>query len=307
MRVASNKVSDLISFYESELAEVYEPNEINTLINHCFNYYLNFNTADLITKKTERVNQSDLIKIYNCCIDLKKHKPVQYILEETIFFGLKFKVGPEVLIPRPETEELVELILKDGGFGKLNNTIGKKISILDIGTGSGCIAISLKKKIPEATVFANDISKEALELAEYNAKQNKAAVIFNEMDILTSRLPDVYRDQRPDAHQLGGYDIIVSNPPYIHKNESPLMSERVKNFEPHLALFVEDNDPLIFYKKIILLCQNHLNAVGKLYFELNPLYADDIKLIASNSKFFADVEIIIDLSGNKRFLKAVKK
>ncbi len=304
MRVASNTVSDLISFYKRELAEIYEPKEINSLISHCFNHYLKFNTADLITKKTEHINQSDLIKIYNCCIDLKKHKPLQYILEETVFYGLKFKVGPEVLIPRPETEELVELILKDR-FDKLNDQLSNgNFSILDIGTGSGCIAVSLKKNLAHANVFAIDISKNALELAEYNAKQNNTPVIFYEIDILK---PVSRQARQPLYSQLASYDIIVSNPPYITKTESHLMHERVKEYEPHVALFVEDNDHLIFYKIIISFCETHLNATGKLYFELNPLFADEIRLLANNSKLFADVEIIIDLSGNKRFLKAVKK
>lgn len=291
MRINSNKVSDLISFYQSELKEAYGPAEIDSLIRHCFKHYLNFNTNDLVTKKTEHINQSDLIKIYKCCIDLKKHKPFQYIIEETDFFGLKFKVSPDVLIPRPETEELVEMILKDYGTEKNN------LNILDIGTGSGCIAISLKKNIPDADVWAIDISVKALEIAEHNAKLNNTAVIFSEVDVLN---PDV-------EYQLDSYDIIISNPPYIAKSESKLMHTRVKEFEPHLALFVENIDPLIFYNKIIDLCRVHLNPGGKLYFELNSLFAGDIKNIAIRSGLFVSAEIIKDLSENNRFLKAIKK
>lgn len=291
MRITSNKVSDLISFYKSELKEAYEPAEIDSLIQHCFKHYLNFNTSDLVTKKTEHINQSDLIKIYKCCIDLKKHKPFQYILEETEFFRMKFKVSPDVLIPRPETEELVELILKDC------KTEEKNLNILDIGTGSGCIAIALKKNLPDADVFAVDVSNKALEIAEHNAKVNKAPVIFCEADILNDNVNE----------KLDSFDLIVSNPPYIAKSEADLMLKRVKEFEPHLALFVENNEPLIFYKKIIELCKNHLNENGKSYFELNPIFAEEIKQIAEKSCLFESVKIIKDLSGNNRFLKATKK
>jgi release factor glutamine methyltransferase len=290
MRIASNKLSDLISFYRSELRDIYEPSEINHLINICFGHYLNFTPADLLTRSNENINQSDIIKLYDCCLDLKKNIPVQYILKETIFYNLRFKVTPAVLIPRPETEELVELIIKE------NKQEDGNLSVLDIGTGSGCIAISLKNNLPEADVFAIDISREALQVAQTNAQSNQCTVIFNEIDIL----------DRNAEMMLDTYDIIVSNPPYIAKTEAKEMHSRVKDHEPELALFVPDEDPLRFYSRIIELCKTHLNPSGKLYFELNPVYAEKIKYLAMESMMFETAEILKDLSGNYRFLNAVK-
>lgn len=291
MRIASNKLQDLINYYTTELSSVYEPNEITILIQQACRHYLGFSAIDITTKKNENLNQSDILKLYDCCKELKKNIPLQYILGETVFHGLIFKVNKSVLIPRPETEELVELILND--CKKLSETT---LDILDIGTGSGCIPVTLKHKLPEANVTAVDVSEDALQVAQQNALLNKTTVLFNCTDIL-----------KQDAeYALDTYDIIVSNPPYIAKKEAAQMHERVKNNEPNIALFVEDNDAAIFYKRIIELCKNHLNAGGKLYFELNPIFAEEIKQLAQNSKLFSEVTLIKDLSGNIRFLKAMK-
>lgn len=291
MRIASNKLQDLIAFYNTELSSIYEQSEINVLIQQVCRHYLGFSAADLTLKRNENLNQSDLLKVYDCCKELKKNIPLQYILGETIFYGLTFKVNQNVLIPRPETEELVELILND--CKKLSETT---LDILDIGTGSGCIPIILKNKLPDANVFAIDISQEALQVAQQNALLNKTTILFNCCNIL-----------KPDAeYVLDSYDIIVSNPPYIAKKEATQMHERVKNNEPSIALFVEDNDAAIFYKRIIELCKKHLNAGGKLYFELNPIFAEEIKRQVQNSNLFTEVHLINDLSGNTRFLKAAK-
>lgn len=291
MRIASNKLQDLIAFYNTELSSIYEQSEINVLIQQVCRHYLGFSAADLTLKRNENLNQSDLLKVYDCCKELKKNIPLQYILGETIFYGLTFKVDQNVLIPRPETEELVELILND--CKKLSETT---LDILDIGTGSGCIPIILKNKLPDANVFAIDISQKALQVAQQNALLNKTTILFNCCNIL-----------KPDAeYVLDSYDIIVSNPPYIAKKEATQMHERVKNNEPSIALFVEDNDAAIFYKRIIELCKKHLNAGGKLYFELNPIFAEEIKRQVQNSNLFTEVHLINDLSGNTRFLKAAK-
>lgn len=291
MRIASNKLKDIIIFYNTELSSIYEQSEINALLQQAFRHYLNFSPIDISTRKDENLNQSDILKLYDCCKDLKKNIPLQYILGETVFYGLTFKVNSYVLIPRPETEELVELILND--CEKLNETT---LDILDIGTGSGCIPITLKHKLPEANVAAIDISQEALQIAQQNALLNKTTVLFNQSDIL----------KQEAEYSLDTYDIIVSNPPYIAKNEASQMHERVKNNEPNIALFVEDNDATIFYRRIIELCKNHLNGGGKLYFELNPLFASEIKQLAEKSNLFEQVILIKDLSGNTRFLKAIK-
>ncbi len=289
MRVASNKVQDLISFYQNELKEVYAPGEINFIVQQSFKHFVNFNSTDLIIKKNDNLNQSDLLHLYDCCKALKEHKPLQYILGETVFYGLTFKVDASVLIPRPETEELVELILKD-------TQRVDRLSILDIGTGSGCIPVSLKKNKPEWEVSAIDISKNALDVAKQNAELNNCSVNFFLKSILSER----------EYAELGNFDIIVSNPPYIARQEEAQMHERVKNYEPHIALFVEDSDALLFYRNIIDFCKTHLNINGQLYFELNPIYANAIKTLAEGSEQFKEVSLLKDLSGNIRFLKAIK-
>lgn len=291
MRIASNKLNDLISFYHSELFSIYEPEELEAVIRIVCKHYLNFSPLDITAKKDENLNQSDVLKLYDCCKELKKNIPLQYILGEIFFYNSTFKVNPSVLIPRPETEELVDLIIKDC---KADND--EIIDILDIGTGSGCIPISLKKELPEANVSAIDISEEALKVAQQNAILNKTTILFNKTDIL----------KQEAEFSLDTYDIIVSNPPYIAKKESEQMHDRVKNNEPLIALFVEDNDTAIFYKRITDLCKTHLNKGGKLYFELNPLFAEEVRSYSEKSNLFKTQTLINDLSGNTRFLKAIK-
>jgi release factor glutamine methyltransferase len=235
------------------------------------------------------INQSDLLKLYDCCLLLKKNIPIQYILGETIFYDLKFEVNPSVLIPRPETEELVDLILKE------NTNIP---SLLDIGTGSGCIPISIKKNRMRAEVFACDISPTALELAIHNSKLNKCDVNFFISDILNQE-----KFNKDFSHQV---DVVVSNPPYIKSTEKNSISDNVLKYEPHLALFVNDEDSIIFYKKIIDGCKKLLKSKGKLYFELNPLTSEEVKNYAIASQQFESVNLISDLSGKMRFLKAQK-
>jgi release factor glutamine methyltransferase len=281
----------MLAFYRTELSGIYSEEELQAVFREVCLHYLGFSSTEIHTRLDENLNQSDVLKLYDTCLDLKKNIPLQYLLGETIFYGLKFKVNNSVLIPRPETEELVEIILKDCS-GLAETTL----DILDIGTGSGCIPVTLKYKLPEANVVAIDISGKALELAQQNAISNKVTVLFNRTDIL-----------KPEAEYiLDTYDIIVSNPPYIAESESEQMHNRVKDHEPHVALFVTDKNPAIFYKRIIELCKTHLNAGGTLYFELNPLFAQEVKATAQESKLFSDVKLISDLSGNIRFLKAIK-
>ncbi len=291
MRIASNKLQDILNFYNSELTSVYDTEELRVLISQTFEHYLGYPSAEMALKKQENLNQSDVLKLYDCCKELKKNIPLQYVLGESIFYGLKFKVNSSVLIPRPETEELVDLILKD--CKKLNETT---LDILDIGTGSGCIAVTLKNKLPEANVSSIDISEDALLVAQQNAIQNNTTVLFKHADILKNEA----------GYILDNYDIIVSNPPYIAKKEADQMHERVKNNEPSIALFVDSNDATVFYKRIIELCKEHLNPGGSLYFELNPLFANDVKDIAIKNNLFKEVALLKDMSGNVRFLKAIK-
>lgn len=290
MKIASNKLSDLFSFYKSELTTIYEVNELTSIFELVCERYLQFTKNDVKQRQLENVNQSDVIKIYDTCLELKKGTPIQYILKEAFFYDSLFEVTPDVLIPRPETEELVDLVLKSNLLQLKAN-----ISILDIGTGSGCIPITLKKHIPEAIVHGIDISEKALTIANSNAQKLKQNVTFFKTDILTETL-----EKKP-------YSIIISNPPYVLQSEAKFMDNRVLGYEPHLALFVEDTDPIIFYKRIIDLCLSNLEEKGWLFFELNPIYAEEVKNYAIASNLFIFSEILQDMSSKQRFLKAQKK
>jgi release factor glutamine methyltransferase len=221
---------------------------------------------------------------------LKTEIPIQYLLGTTEFFGLPFMVNENVLIPRPETEELVDWIVQEDK--KIERQ--KQIKILDIGTGTGCIAISLAKNIPNATVFAIDISAEALEVAKKNAKINTVTVTFLEKNILET---DDFLEQ---------YDIIVSNPPYVRNLEKQEIKKNVLDNEPHVALFVDDLDALIFYRKIASLATKNLNDGGQLFFEINQYLGKEMVDLL-NTSGFADVELRKDIYGNDRMTHAIWK
>lgn len=214
---------------------------------------------------------------------LLQQEPVQYVLGQADFYGLKFKVTPDVLIPRPETEELVHWILE------ANNLITP--TILDIGTGSGCIPITLKKKIPKAAVSAIDVSEKALAIAQENANLNEVVISFLQIDIL----------QKKNWATLSQFDIIVSNPPYIPTKESHLMPTWVKDFEPSLALFVENDDPLLFYRTIGVFALTHLQKGGSLFFETNEFNAKEVCDLLKKLGY-AKVEIEKDLFGKDRMV-----
>ncbi len=216
---------------------------------------------------------------------LKQEIPIQYLLGKTNFYGLDFEVNEHVLIPRPETEELVEWIVKE------HNTQAKKIKILDIGTGSGCIAVSLAKSLPNAQVYAIDVSRKALETAKRNAAKNKVEVTFMLQDILQTQ------ELKSD------FDIIVSNPPYVRNLEKEEIKKNVLDHEPHLALFVEDNDALIFYRKIAALAQKHLVENGQLYFEINQYLGQEMTQLLE-SMDFKNVVLRKDIYDNERMMKA---
>ena len=216
---------------------------------------------------------------------LKKEVPIQYLLGKTNFYGLDFEVNENVLIPRPETEELVEWIVNENSkFDK-----AKTIKILDIGTGSGCIAISLAKNIPNAQVYAMDVSKKAIETAKRNAVNNKTDITFILQDVL-------------NAEELKcNFDIIVSNPPYVRNLEKEEIKKNVLDYEPHLALFVEDNDALVFYRKIAALAQNNLLENGQLYFEINQYLGCEMKDLLEKMNF-ENIELRKDIYDNDRMI-----
>jgi len=270
---------------KSELEGIYPETEIKSFSYLMIEKITGFSRTEIIVNKNTHFSVEQHHVIESFIEKLKKNIPIQYILGETEFYGLCFTVNESVLIPRPETEELVDWI-------RTENDRNSALKILDIGTGSGCIAISVKHEFPNSAVSAFDISEEALETAQSNADLNKLKVHFSKVDILhTDNL-----EQK--------WDIIVSNPPYILENEKTNMEANVLEHEPHLALFVPDNDPLLFYRQITLFAQKHLNNNGKLYFEINRQFgAETIDLL--NKFGFTNVELRKDISGNDRMTKAV--
>jgi len=219
---------------------------------------------------------------------LKRGRPIQYILGNTTFLDLPLIVNEHVLIPRPETEELVQWVIKD--YQKSTATL----KILDIGTGSGCIAIALAKYLPNAEVNAIDISKEALAVAKLNAKENKVAVLFNHADLMTM---DISEQE---------YDIVVSNPPYVLEREKASMQEHVKKSEPHIALFVPDKQPLLFYEYLAKLAQKNLKKGGSFYFEINESFGKEVSDLLKEHAL-VNIEIRQDLHGKDRFIKGMRQ
>jgi len=230
-------------------------------------------------------SETDFVVWNSLLAQLKKEVPIQYLLGKTNFYGLDFEVNENVLIPRPETEELVEWIINDHAV--LDKS--KKIKILDIGTGSGCIAVSLAKNLPNASVYAVDVSKKALETAKRNAISNGVDVTFLLLDILEEEVLKC------------NFDIIVSNPPYVRNLEKQEIKKNVLDYEPHLALFVEDNDALVFYRKIASLAQNNLLENGQLYFEINQYLGTEMTDLLKQMDF-ENIELKKDIYDNDRMI-----
>lgn len=284
MKVASNKIADIKSFTRKHLKGLYPEEEINSFIYLLFEAYCGLSKTELLAGKREYINESELLLLYDAVKALEQHKPIQYILGKTTFYGLEFKVTPAVLIPRPETEELVELILKEY---KNNN----RLNILDIGTGSGCIAVALKKNLPGCEITAIDISDEALAIARQNANKNGVDVNFRLADILNEN----------QSRELGAYDIIVSNPPYVLESEKSTMQLNVLNYEPDSALFVPDTDPLRYYEAIFRFALRQPNNT-KIYVEINESMGAELITTATNNGL-SDVAVLKDLNQKDRFLR----
>ncbi len=273
------------TLFLKDLISIYDDKEIESFFFLILEKNHQLKRIDLALNPELELSESQLQE-WNAILDqLKNQKPIQYILEETYFYGLPFYVDKNVLIPRPETEELVELIIsKNLNFQQSNN-----LKILDIGTGSGCIAIAIAKNIPNASVFAIDVSQNALEIAKRNAQLNEVEVTFLQKNIL----------EIDDLKQQ--FDIIVSNPPYVRNMEKAEINKNVLEYEPHLALFVEDNDALLFYRKISELAKKSLSPSGQLYFEINQyLGASTVELVQSFG--FENIELKKDIYGNDRMI-----
>ncbi len=277
-------ITDFKIHFFKELETLYPKTEIQSFFNLLMQYQLKLSRVDIALSPQLKITKSDLSLLKTALKKLKKQIPIQYIIGETEFYGLPFKINSSVLIPRPETEELVAWMLSD-------ISSKSKINILDIGTGSGCIAISLAKSLPNANVYAIDISSKAIKTANQNAKNNKVNVTFIEENILTAnKLPKKF-------------DVIVSNPPYVRELEKNKMQNNVLQNEPHVALFVKDENPLLFYNKIADLAKNYLSKNGILYFEINQ-YLGKETLELLTLKGFKNVEIKKDIFGADRMLKA---
>ena len=289
------KLKELKELFQKKLGGLYDVEEIDSFFHILIEHYLGLKRIALALKPEISCSKEDLESILKALESLKKQIPIQYILGETEFFGLPFKVNSHVLIPRPETEELVDWILN---FEK-SESVNNGLKILDIGTGSGCIAVSLAKNLNRAHVYALDVSHDALEVAKRNATLNNVSVEFIEADILNLETWNT-------AFKNLKFDIIVSNPPYVRELEKAQMKSNVVNNEPHLALFVENEDPLIFYKAITKYAVDNLTTKGYLFFEINEYLGKPMTQLLKSFNFNA-IELKQDIFKKDRMIKGTKK
>ena len=274
-------VSNIIPFFRKELASIFEDREVVSLAYLSVEHLLGYSRSDCIIHANKSIDVKISNEFKHIIMNLKTKKPLQYILGETEFYGFKLKVNKDTLIPRPETEEIVDWVLKENFK-----------SALDIGTGSGCIAIALAK-YSNANISAIDISRDALKIAKENAILNNVKVAFTQQDIFQIRT-------------LAKVDLIVSNPPYVLNSEKAKMKENVLEYEPHSALFVSNKNPLVFYKKITDLATKSLRRKGKLFFEINEQFANEL-IILLTQKGFVDIELKKDINDRDRMIKAIWK
>ncbi|RAJ30240.1 peptide chain release factor N(5)-glutamine methyltransferase [Pedobacter cryoconitis] len=274
-------VKQLEQYFIKELSTLYDGEEAKQLFGLAARQVADWNHSQLLINATTLPGPEQSLAYEHILLELKKGRPMQHILAEAWFYGLKFKVTEAVLIPRPETEELIEWILDTLNVLPVS-------SILDIGTGSGCIAITLKKNLEQVEVSALDVSADALKVAGENAVLNKALINFIHSDILTYSSPSKY-------------DLIVSNPPYITENEKEEMHQNVLAYEPHLALFVSNENPLVFYKRIADFARVNLQPKGKLFFEINEYLGEETVQMLS-AKGFTDIILKKDMQGKDRMI-----
>ena len=270
------------TYFIEKLAPLYDAMEAESFFHIALEELKGWRRVDLALNPDAELSSSEIEKWSEVLHQLETQKPIQYIFGKAHFYGLEFEVNPNTLIPRPETEELIEWIIKENEFKGI-------IRLLDIGTGSGCIAISLATNLADAEVSAIDISAEALAVAKRNSVTNKVGVTFILQDILAA-------DALPQQ-----YDVIVSNPPYVRELEKAEIKQNVLDYEPHLALFVADTDPLLFYRKIALLAKGNLKPDGKLYFEINQ-YLGPETVAMLEEMGYKNVVLKQDIYGNDRMI-----
>ena len=287
MFVKTNTLKEIKNYFFSSLKNTYEKQELESLFLISAEEILGLTRVGIRLEKGVRLLESELLEFNSLIKRLKKNTPIQYVLGKAPFYERDFLVNENVLIPRQETEELIQLIVNQ------NKVSSPKI--LDIGTGSGAIAISLDLEIPEAEVLAIDISEKALELAKQNNELLNGNVSFEIQDVLDESIWE----------SNSNFDIIVSNPPYVLESEKQVMQPNVLENEPHLALFVEDNNPLLFYIKIVNFAIKNLKSKGYLYFEINEKYGKEVAELMEEK--FENVEIVKDLNGKDRMIKGIRK
>lgn len=272
-------------FQLEALEKIYPRSQAANILQILYEWAFGLNALQIKTNHFFEPSVEHVTKANQAFEKLLQHYPIQYITGETWFYKRKFKVSPTVLIPRPETEELVELIVKI--FKNKPN-----LQLLDVGTGSGCLAISLQRELLQANVMAIDISEDALAIAKENSILLHAEIQFKKLDFL----------KESNWDNLPAFDVLVSNPPYIPQGEEEILDKEVTAYEPHLALFVADESPLLFYKKMADFAKNHLQKEGVIFMEMHQDYAEEVKKLFTENNFRA--EVIKDISGNARMLQA---
>lgn len=279
---------EIFSNYTKELRAIYSKGETSAITHIIFRHFAHLSKSALAVSGDNIADKGTAAALQESLEKLLKHIPVQYITGEAWFYNLKFKVNDQVLIPRPETEELVQ--------EAINFLIGLKgKTILDIGTGSGCIPISIKKNVPDAEIISVDISPDALQTATENAAANNVTIDFRQIDFLDE---ETYRT-------LPVFDVIISNPPYIPENDKTTLDKNVMQQEPHLALFVPQNDSLIFYRKIFLFAKEHLTETGKIFLEVHEDYAKETAGIFNGDNYLTEIKK--DMQGKERMVIVSKR
>ena len=283
------RLSEFRSHFQKTLLEIYSKEEADSIFKRLIDFYFEWDASFPIINPNYLLDFNASEKLKFALSELRKEKPLQYITHQATFFGIDFFVNQSVLIPRPETEDLVNWVLEDISKNKIISA-----QLMDIGTGSGCIAVSLANANKKINVTAIDLSEEALKVAKKNAKQHRVKINFIKQDIQSL------------FHWKNPLDIIVSNPPYIHPNEKKEISPNVLNYEPHMAIFTPDNDPVYYYRLIINFALAVLKSGGSLYLEINPKYLELLKSNFSNDTF-GEIEVRNDIFGKSRMLKVIKK
>ena len=295
LRFRSNRVRDILALMHEELDGMYGSGEVSAFGEMLFEAFLGWDRVRLLTSREQTIDQSDLLRFHWALEDLKRHRPIQHIIGHVDFCGCRIAVSPDVLVPRPETEEMVSWIVESGKW-KVESGKWRVESILDLCTGSGCIAIALKKAFPTAEVTGVDVSAKALEMARQNAEDNGVEVGFVERDLIGG----VNGFNGVD----GSYGVIVSNPPYVMERERGGMQANVLDYDPALALFVPDDDPLRFYRAIATIAKEHLAENGQVVVEINEALGDETCMLLK--QYGLCPEVHVDFRGKPRWISATR-